>query len=281
MIEKGFCEEGSRKMGRAATLHSEIRNKKELRVSRQDGRLYGLIDGKIVLQGADQNEVLKRLYDEADRDNPNYFGFDGARNRFLQCYPGGFASPKFIGDEREYKESAKRRLDAEAPLDKALAEIGLGEAVLSAYRNTNLLAPIEKAKLQDVLRGRGSDTFIHGAATFAIGDLKTGLAQMENTLKAHGVANWTAATYLPFLWRPEAHMFLKPEVTKDFALRVGHSFSHEYRAKLDVSVYESLLNLVEETERELADLKPKNRIDVQSFIWVVGKYKDGQELRKT
>jgi hypothetical protein len=262
-------------------LHSEIRDKKELRISQQDGRLYGLIDGKIVLQGTDQTELLKRLYDAADRDNPKYFGFNGARNRFLHFFAGGFMSPNFIKDEREYKESAKERLDAEAPLDKASAGMGFGEAILSAYRNTNLLSPYEKAKLQDVLRGKRSDAFIHGAAMFALGDLKTGLAEMETALKPHRVANWAAATYLPFLWRPEVHMFLKPEVTKDFALRVGHSFAHEYRAKLDLSVYESLLDLVDETERELSDLNPKNRIDVQSFIWVIGSYKDGHELSKT
>jgi hypothetical protein len=33
------------------------------------------------------------------------------------------------------------------------------------------------------------------------------------------------ATYRPFLWRPEEHMFLKPEVTKDFAVRVEHRFA--------------------------------------------------------
>ena len=268
-------------MGRASTVHSEIRNKKELRISQQDGRLYGLIDGKIILQGADQAEVLQRLYDAADRDNPKYFGFYGARNRFLHFYAGGFASPNFVEDERRYKEAAKERLGAEAPLEEAQAGIGFGEAVLSAYRNTNLLSPYEKAKLQDVLRGKRSDAFIHGAAAFALGDLKAGLAEMENALKPDRVANWTAATYLPFLWRPEAHMFLKPEVTKDFALRVGHSFAHEYRAKLDLSVYESLLDLVGETELELADMNPKDRIDVQSFIWVIGAYNDQQELRKT
>ena len=43
-------------------------------------------------------------------------------------------------------------------------------------------------------------------------------------------------THLPFLWRPGTHMFLKPEVTKDFAARVGHRFASDYepRLKLDV-----------------------------------------------
>jgi hypothetical protein len=35
-----------------------------------------------------------------------------------------------------------------------------------------------------------------------------------------------------------------------------------------------LLDLVSETEQELADLYPRDRIDVQSFIWVVGGYRE-------
>ena len=89
--------------------------------------------------------------------------------------------------------------------------------------------------------------------------------------------NVAAATYLPFLWRPETHMFLKPEVTKDFALRVGHRFAADYEARLETTVYESLLDLVSRTAAELADLKPRDRIDVQSFIWVIGSYKEENE----
>jgi hypothetical protein len=34
---------------------------------------------------------------------------------------------------------------------------------------------------------------------------------------------------------------------------------------------------VSRTEQEIADLHAKDRIDIQSFIWVVGACKDGQE----
>jgi hypothetical protein len=72
-------------------------------------------------------------------------------------------------------------------------------------------------------------------------------------------------------------MFLKPEATKDFALRVGHHFARDYEPRLHRPVYDSLLDLVEKTEASIADLHPKDRIDVQSFIWVVGDYEDGRE----
>jgi hypothetical protein len=103
---------------------------------------------------------------------------------------------------------------------------------------------------------------------------------MDHALKPCDSAKWTVATYLPFLWRPETQMFLKPEVSKDFAARVGHRFASDYEARLDIAVYDSLLDLVARTEAELAELAPRDRIDVQSFIWVIGDYKDGKEAPK-
>jgi hypothetical protein len=100
---------------------------------------------------------------------------------------------------------------------------------------------------------------------------------MERALKPHDAAKWTVVTYLPFLWRLEAHMFLKPEVTKDFAERVGHRFASDYEPRLNPEVYGSLLDLVAETEAELVELEPRDRIDVQSFIWVVGSYEEDAE----
>ena len=70
-------------------------------------------------------------------------------------------------------------------------------------------------------------------------------------------------------------MFLKPEATQDFAVRVGHHFASAYESALDFDVYRSLLDLAEWTEKEISDLKPSDRIDVQSFFWVVGAYTEG------
>ena len=39
-----------------------------------------------------------------------------------------------------------------------------------------------------------------------------------------------------------------------------------------MAMYDSLLELAKRTERAIADLHPHDRIDVQSFIWVVGAY---------
>jgi hypothetical protein len=128
-----------------------------------------------------------------------------------------------------------------------------------------------------VLRGRSADPFIRAAARFTLNPTSAALLDMERALKPHGAAKWTVVTYLPFLWRPETHMFLKPEVTKDFAARVGHRFASDYEPRLKLDVYHSLLDLASETEQELSELEPRDWIDVQSFIWVVGSYKEDTE----
>jgi hypothetical protein len=148
----------------------------------------------------------------------------------------------------------------------------MGEAALTVYRATNLLSHFEMMRMQDALRSPAGDAFIRAAARLATGEVECGLAGIEAALKPHDIAKWTAATYLPFLWRPETQMFLKPEVTKSFAERVGHRFANDYSPRLDPSVYRSLLDLAAATEREIAELAPRDRIDLQSFIWVVGEY---------
>lgn len=58
---------------------------------------------------------------------------------------------------------------------------------------------------------------------------------------------------------------------------VGHPFADQYEARLNFGVYESLLDLVKKTEEALKPLKPRDRIDIQSFIWIVGEYREDRE----
>ena len=149
--------------------------------------------------------------------------------------------------------------------------------MLSAFHATNMLSPFEKTRVAEMLRGPHANAFVQTAARFAVDATEGGLLELEKVLKPRGCAKWTVATYLPFLWRPEAHMFLKPEATKDFATRVGHPLASLYEARLRFDVYSSLLALVDETSNELSDLAPRDRIDIQSFIWVVGDYREDRE----
>lgn len=264
-------------MGKAETVRTERHGKTELRLVVKDGRFHGLADGRPCAEGDDAERVWSELHDKAGMHNPKYFGFKDARIRFSRFFPNGFGSVGYRERERDYKVAAKAKLDHAAPLDSAVSGEKLGEALLSVYQATNMLSLFEKARMRDVLRGSHGDAVVAALASFAREPGERSLREIDRVLRPLDSAKWTIATYPAFLWQPERHMFLKPEATKDFAERVGHRFARDYQPRLSFSVYESLLDLVARTEEELADLKPRDRIDIQSFVWVVGDYREGRE----
>ncbi|WP_037429574.1 hypothetical protein [Sinorhizobium fredii] len=264
-------------MSKPQTIRKAQLGKTELRL-RSGDQVVGMADGKLICQGRGEDEVWAQLYADVLKSRPNYFGYDGARNRFLHFFRDGFASSKYASHEREYKLASKRKLDAIATPNEAASASGLGEKIWSVFQS-NMLSPFEKMRVRDVLMGPKSDAFIQSVARFTLDGGQRALRDMEHVLRPIEAAKWTVVTFLPFLWRPEQHMYLKPEVTKLYAERVGHPYAEKYSPDLDIAVYESLLDLSRLTEMELVDLKPRDRIDIQSFIWVIGKY-DGEPSRE-
>lgn len=259
------------------TIREVIRGKLTLRLLKVSTGYLGAVIGDKTgrtahIKGTDAEDVWQRLQAEAVKADNSYFGFDGARLRFLKFFPQSFATATYATEERNYKVKAKQKLDTTVPLAEAATGTGFAADARKVYQATNFLTPIEKTKLGDVLKSPSGDAFVQAAAAFALGGGAPALHDMDRILRPFDCAKWTFVTYLPFLWRPDAHAFLKPVVTKDFASRVGHRFAVDYEPQLDFAVYESLLDLYRHTEMEIADLHPRDRLDTQSFIWVVGAY---------
>ena len=250
-----------------------------LRLVKKGDEFFGVVKGKVCTQGGDAEDVWRRLQEDQGKADPRYFGYDGAKARFRAFFPQGFRSEEYLAEERNYKAKARAMLEEAAPLGEALEGRGLGEAVLGVFRATNLLSPFEMMRVQDLLRGGNADPFGRAAARFAHNTTAMTLLGLERVLKAEDCAKWTVATYLPYLWRPDMHMFLKPQATKDFAARVGHRFASVYTATLEFDVYEALRDLTRKTETEVAELDPQDWIDVQSFIWVVGNYREDEQSK--
>lgn len=262
-------------MAKAKTIKEGKLGKTDLRLVQQGSTYYGLADGKIISEGEDTEEVWAALQNDMGRANPSYFGFDGAILRYKQFFPDGFQDSRYLAKEREYKVAAREKLLAGAPMEDALDGSGYGDAVLSAFQATNLLSPFEIMRAKDAFQSPDADEIVRRLAQFAKAPSAESLARVRGCLKPYECAKWTVVTYLPFLWAPQDHMFLKPEVTKDYAARVGHPFAEQYAPSLSFSVYESLLNVAEKTEAAVSELNPQDRIDIQSFIWVVGAYVEG------
>ena len=78
---------------------------------------------------------------------------------------------------------------------------------------------------------------------------------------------WPIVTILPFLAKPETHMFLKPVQTQKIA--DAFTFDLLYSPRPKWATYDRLVAL---SNRLLDRLRPhgaRDLIDVQSFMWVV------------
>jgi hypothetical protein len=227
-----------------------------------------------ILHDEDRERLLVRLRNEAGRLEPGYFGMDAAIARFLTFMPGGFEGER-IRNERSYKLKAREALAAVLPAERAAkASREDADALRSAPVWINLLSLFESMRLKETIESPSGPAFLAAATRFAAGEYAAGIAGMAAAMKGHGHLSWPIATYFPFLWDPARHMFLKPEVTRDFAERTGHPFQYRYSSEVRPETYDALLELTADTKTALAGLHPADNIDVQSFIWVVGGYTD-------
>ena len=141
---------------------------------------------------------------------------------------------------------------------------------------TNLLFSFEKMALRDAVRTP------EGARTFAAGlyDFLHGAGSVERRFgrwcdavaalprKQTRVLTWPVVTVFGFIAQPDTHIFLKPNVTRAAAREYGFDFHYESRPSWPP--YASLLDFAATVRRDLRDLRPRDLIDIQSFLWVQG-----------
>lgn len=205
-----------------------------------------------------------------------------ARKKFLRYFRKGFSDQTYIDWERGYKAKAHAQwLEVLAP-DKFKALVRarkFSEIVAHAVRiesRTNLLFSFEKMALRDAVRSaKGAELFATGLYDFlhCPGSEEKKFAAWIETVaqlprRQTRVLTWPLVTVWGFIAQPERHIFLKPNVTK-IAARV-YGFDFQYQSKPEWKIYRGLLEFAETIRRDLRDLKPRDMIDLQSFIWVQG-----------
>ncbi|CAN5324311.1 hypothetical protein BH23GEM2_BH23GEM2_25760 [soil metagenome] len=141
---------------------------------------------------------------------------------------------------------------------------------------TSLLFSFEKMALRDAVKSRsGARRFAEGLYDF----LNGGGAQQKrferwcDTIaslprKQTRVLTWPLATVFGFIAAPDYHIFLKPRVTQLAAEE--YDFDFRYVSKPNWATYESMLDFAATIRRDQRDLRPRDMIDLQSFMWMQG-----------
>lgn len=204
------------------------------------------------------------------------------RRKFLRFFPKGFRDETYLAWERDYKwnahqqweEALNREAFAGLLRKKRFAEIA-AHAVRIESR-TNLLFSFEKMALRDAVKSpSGARTFAGGLYAYLheAGKAEEKFEQWCATVaalprKQTRVLTWPLVTIFGFIARPEAHIFLKPNITRIAARK--YRFDFQYQSKPNWSTYANLLEFAETIRRDLRDMRPRDMIDVQSFMWVQG-----------
>jgi hypothetical protein len=204
------------------------------------------------------------------------------RRKFLKFFPEGFRDEKYVSWERGYKWEAHERWNEMLERDAYRSLLRAGEFAEVAARavkiesRTNLLFSFEKMALRDAVKtpegarafSTGLYDFLHGA-----GSVET---KFERWCEVVGslprrqtrVLTWPLVTVFGFIAQPETHIFLKPNVTRAAAREYGFDF--QYRSRPSWETYSNYLEFAERIRRDLRDMKPRDMIDIQSFMWVQG-----------
>jgi hypothetical protein len=209
-------------------------------------------------------------------------GARSCRRKFLRFFPGGFRDETYLAWERDYKWNAhlewERTLNP-AVYSKLLHGGEFQEVALRAIRieaRTNLIFSFEKMALRDAVKTAS------GARAFSTGlyDFLYGNGRMEQKFekwcevvaalprKQTRVLTWPIVTVFGFLAQPEQHIFLKPNVTRQAARE--YAFPFQYQSRPSWQTYSSYLKFAAQVKKDFADLRPRDYIDLQSFIWVQG-----------
>jgi len=206
------------------------------------------------------------------------------RRKFLRFFPKGFRDETYLAWERDYKCETHQRWEEvlhQAEFRRLLAKREYSEIAARAVRveqrsRHSMIFSFEKMALRDAIKSAaGVRAFATGLYEFLYGpgSPEARFVAWRDTVaalprKQTRVLTWPLVTVFGFIAQPDRHVFLKPNVTKIAAQKYGFDF--RYESKPNWETYASLLEFAETIRRDLRDLKPRDMIDLQSFIWVQG-----------
>jgi hypothetical protein len=165
------------------------------------------------------------------------------RRKFLRFFPQGFYDENYLAWERDYKWDAHRqwtRLLDRTTFRSLLRDGAFAEIAARAVKiesRTNLIFSFEKMALRDAVRppggarafAQGLYEFVHGTGTMA-GKVERWCEVVASLpRKQTRVLTWPVVTVFGFIAQPDAHMFLKPNVTRVAATEYGFDLQYESR----------------------------------------------------
>ncbi|UYM15986.1 hypothetical protein [Endozoicomonas euniceicola] len=212
--------------------------------------------------------LLNAVENELERRN-----IPGMIATFEKRYPGGFYGDLQAEEERNYKVHACQQFQLLLG-NKEFEQLIRSEQYDELYERVTRLVGLtnfiqgsfEKPILLDTIR-ENQPLFMNGLFQFlwSADDLQHRFDQFVLLLEKLGLKKWTYITYFLFLSDPEQHMFVKPEMLKRSLDISGYPV--RYESTPSFQLYNQILNFSHWLKSKISPLKPRDMIDVHSFMW--------------
>lgn len=228
--------------------------------------------------------LLNRL--QSDKEvSKKFAGFNKAVEFFYSVFPKGFYEDQYLEKERTYKLEAHKlaveylnQQNFSEYLEKGAYQ-ELSDIFLKLINKTNLIFPQEKIKIKKALQDE-KFAELYSKSLYELlhsddenRDYESRFTAYTDLLKRYEADKWTIATYFQFLLYIDNAMFIKPAILKSTSELCGYEIN--YSPELNYLTYKLVIDFSNYLKLQLTEygLEPRDMIDVQSFIWVITRYK--------
>lgn len=199
----------------------------------------------------------------------------GMIQRFKERYPKGFYDDKHAADERDFKLQACALFTELLSRDHFETLLAASDFDELAKRSARIVAATnfmqgsrEKPHLINAMRKPliQRDFFpLLFDLLYGDGSFDQRFQQWTDALEKHDLAKWTYATYFLFLSDYHEHIFVKPMMLQG---SLEHCpFVIHYEPKPSARLYAQIREFAHRLKERLAELEPRDMIDVHSFMW--------------
>ncbi len=173
-----------------------------------------------------------------------------AESNFLYRYPGGFDNPEMVEIGKKHNVAKLVAFAQESfaedqfhNMDQVLA------AMVKIVSRSSMVSMFEKPKFRDfvkVLHDTEKEALLSALYEQLHGDQAQGFEEMVSLLQINKLAKWTLLSVIPFYFKPDTEVFVKPMTTKGIITQLEIDLSYKPLPSWDF--YQSYRTIINEAK---------------------------------